>query len=146
MRKLLALWVVVYASMAMAVDVPTNKVLLRGLDKTIGRSKTFTARVGEPVQFGELTIVVDKCLKRPIDEAPENTAFLTVEESETGTEVFQGWMFSSNPALSAMEHPVYDVWVLECQNSDSSSVLIPTVASDIEVKSLDEADLSQIDD
>ena len=145
MKKLVALLMVVYAGVAMAADIPTDRVLLRGLDKTTGRAKTFTVRVGKPEQFGELTIAVDKCLKRPVDEAPENTAFLTIEETETGTNAFQGWMFSSNPALSAMEHPVYDIWVLECQDS-SSDHKIAAVNSNIEMETLDEEELAAIDD
>ena len=146
MHKLWAVLVMCWISGAMAADLPTDSALLRGLDKTTGRVKTFTAKVGQAVSFGELNIVVDKCLKRPIDEAPENTAFLTIEEAETGTAVFQGWMFSSNPALSAMEHPVYDVWVLECVDASEHNAPVQTVRSNIVVESLDEPDLSEIDD
>ena len=102
--------------------------------------------MGKAASFGELTIVVDKCLRRPIDEAPENTAFLTVEETETGKAVFQGWMFSSDPALSAMEHPVYDIWVLECTDSETKVVPIQTVDSNIVTETLDEQELAEIED
>ena len=58
---------------------------------------------------------MEKCLKKPPEETPENAAFLTVvDEDSPEKPVFHGWMFSSNPALSAMEHPVYDIWVVEC--------------------------------
>ena len=146
MYKILAFVMMCWTGVALAADIPTDSALLRGLDKTTGRVKTFTAKVGQAVTFGELTVVVDKCLKRPIDEAPENTAFLTVEETESGTPAFQGWMFSSNPALSAMEHPVYDIWVLECTDSSNKSMPIQTVDSNIVVESLDEQALSEIDD
>ena len=146
MYKIWALLVVLWAGIATAADVPTGSALLRGLDKTTGRVKTFTAQVGKPISFGELTIVVDKCLKRPVDEAPENTAFLTIAETETGNSVFQGWMFSSNPALSAMDHAVYDVWVLECLDSTDRSVPVQTVHSNIVEETLDEPDLTEIDD
>ena len=146
MYKLLALMMVGWAGVALAADIPTDSAILRGLDKTTGRARTFTAKVGKAASFGELTIVVDKCLKRPIDEAPENTAFLTVEETETGKSVFQGWMFSSNPALSAMEHPVYDIWVLECSDSESKVMPIQTLESNIVTETLDEQELAEIDD
>ncbi|MBP5344308.1 MAG: DUF2155 domain-containing protein [Alphaproteobacteria bacterium] len=146
MYRLLILFLLGWTVNASAADIPTDSVLLRGLDKTTGRVKTFEAKVGKATSFGELTIVVDKCLKRPVDEAPENTAFLTVEETETGNSVFQGWMFSSNPALSAMEHPVYDVWVLECEDSASKIAPIQTVASNITTETLDEQTLAEIDD
>lgn len=100
-----------------AADIETSQVLLRGVDKVTGRTSTMVADVGEASLFGNLTILVQKCLKKPPEETPENAAFLTIEETNReGTQdtVFNGWMFSSNPALSAMEHPIYDIWVLEC--------------------------------
>ena len=53
----------------------------------------------------------------PPTEAPENAAFLEIRDvgpAGDGSVVFSGWMFASSPALSALEHPVYDVWVVEC--------------------------------
>ena len=62
-----------------------------------------------------LSVFVEKCLKKPPEETPENAAFLTIIDDDNSEKpVFHGWMFSSNPALSAMEHPVYDIWVVEC--------------------------------
>jgi len=146
MYRLLYFLIVGWIGVAFAADIPTDSAVLRGLDKTTGRVKTFDARVGKAASFGELTIVVDKCLKRPIDEAPENTAFLTIEETGTGKSVFQGWMFSSNPALSAMEHPVYDIWVLECSDSESKVAPIQTIESNIVTETLDEQELAEIED
>ncbi|MBF0307776.1 MAG: DUF2155 domain-containing protein, partial [Alphaproteobacteria bacterium] len=54
------------------------------------------------------------------EETPEAAAFLDVWEIRPGqpaTDLFRGWMFASSPALSAMEHPVYDIWVLDCRDS-----------------------------
>lgn len=99
---------------AMATDYPTDAVLLQALDKTTGRTSFLTVKVGQPYELGDLVISVQKCMKRPQDETPENTVFLTVMEKEE--EIFKGWMFSSNPALSAMDHPVYDIWVVECKD------------------------------
>lgn len=104
---------------ALATDIPTKNIVLRGVDKVTGRMSTMQAAVGDAVSFGDLKIVADKCLTRPPEETPENTAYLEITEKlKDGSfkEVFNGWMFSSNPALSAMEHPVYDVWVLSCNN------------------------------
>jgi hypothetical protein len=92
--------------------------LLQGLDKTSARVSQFDAAIGQPVQFGDLSIVVRACKKNPPDERPENAAFLQIYEvhaSGPQTRVFSGWMFSSSPALSALEDPIYDVNVLECK-------------------------------
>ncbi len=67
-------------------------------------------------------IDVIRCYTRPPEETPENSAYLNIVENLNDgkkQEVFSGWMFSSNPALSAMEHPVYDVWVIGCKNDES---------------------------
>ncbi|HVC52101.1 MAG TPA: DUF2155 domain-containing protein [Stellaceae bacterium] len=92
--------------------------LLQGLDKTTARVSQFETALDKPVQFGDLSIVVRACEKNPPDERPENAAFLQIFELHPGqpqTRVFSGWMFSSSPALSALEDPIYDVNVLECK-------------------------------
>jgi hypothetical protein len=94
--------------------------VLQTLDKVTGRVRVLEAPVGEPVQFGPLTIVVRACRKRAPEEPPETAAFLEIVERKTGetaVELFKGWMFASSPAVSALEHPVYDVWLVACRTS-----------------------------
>ena len=58
------------------------------------------------------------------EETPESAAFIDVWEvrpGEAAASMFRGWMFASSPALNALEHPVYDVWVLGCENIISNS-------------------------
>ena len=104
-----------------ATDLPSSHAVLRLMDKVTGRVTKLNVQVGENLEFGKLNILVKKCFTRPPEEAPENKVFLTVfettlKEEETQMQlIFNGWMFSSNPALSSMEHPVYDIWVLKCQ-------------------------------
>ncbi len=93
------------------------RVKLQSLDKVTARTMTFEADVGSTLRFGPLYIRVQKCKKTPPMEKPESAAFLQIWEVDPGAEpewVFSGWMFSSSPALSAMDHPIYDVWVLDC--------------------------------
>ena len=102
-------------------ELPMDTAILRGVDKITGRVSTMQAKVGQQINFGHLTIGVEKCYTRSPEETPENSAFLTITETKTdGTvaESFTGWMFSSNPALSAMEHAGYDVWVIGCKNAN----------------------------
>ncbi|MCG8692278.1 MAG: DUF2155 domain-containing protein [Minwuiales bacterium] len=95
-----------------------NRVsMLRGLDKVTGRISTFEAPVNQAVRFGALEIIVRHCMKRPPEEPPETSAFLEISEIKPDDEpvlLFSGWMFASSPALSALEHAVYDVWVIDC--------------------------------
>jgi hypothetical protein len=93
--------------------------VLQGLDKVTARISTLKARVGDSVRFGTLDIIVHHCDKRPPEETPESAAFLDIAEIRPATAavtLFRGWMFASSPAISALEHPVYDVWVIDCSN------------------------------
>jgi hypothetical protein len=97
--------------------------VLEGLDKITARISKFEAPVGAPVQFGTLAIRVRDCEKSPPEETPESAAFVEIDETRTGevrTRVFSGWMFASSPALSALEHPVYDVVLLDCKAASGS--------------------------
>jgi len=97
--------------------------LLQGLDKITARVSKFEAPVGAPVRFGTLSIRVRDCEKNTPEETPENAAFLEIDELRPGearTRVFSGWMFASSPALSALEHPVYDVNLLDCRAASGS--------------------------
>ena len=67
-----------------------------------------------------LEITVERCAKAPPEETPESAAFLVIRDikpEQPPVELFRGWMMASSPALSALEHPVYDVWVKDCRNA-----------------------------
>jgi len=91
--------------------------LLQGLDKVTARVWTFEAPVNQTLAFGTLRITVRSCRQTPPIEPPESAVFLEVNEEKPGeaaVALYSGWMFASSPALSALEHPVYDVWVVGC--------------------------------
>ena len=96
-----------------------QEVVLQGLDKETARILSFGGRVGETVRFRTLDIAIRRCQRTPPDEPPERAAFLQIYDvdPDTGkrTMAFSGWMFKSKPALSAMDHPIYDVWVKDCK-------------------------------
>jgi hypothetical protein len=91
--------------------------VLRALDKTSGQTKDFEMRAGATVSIGNLKIVMSEC--RYPRGNPSGNAYAALEVSETGKEgvVFSGWMIASAPAVSAMEHPRYDVWIMRCITS-----------------------------
>lgn len=100
-----------------------NVAVLQALDKVTARVSTFDAPVNATIKFGTLEIITRTCDKRPPEETPESSAFLDIWEARPGeavVSVYRGWMFASSPALAAMEHPVYDVWVLDCKNASSA--------------------------
>lgn len=101
---------------------PRQVAVLQGLDKITARISTFDAPLGDLVTFGSLSIRVHACHKRPPEEPPESAAFLEVIDDRPDSDpipVFSGWMFASSPALSALEHAVYDVWVLDCKSVEA---------------------------
>lgn len=121
MLRLAAAVVLIGAAPAAAED--GRVAVLQGLDKITARISTFDAPVGRPVRFGTLRIVSRHCRKRPPEEPPETTVFLEIDEMRrTGpaARLFSGWMFASSPALASLEHPVYDVWVVDCRTASTS--------------------------
>jgi hypothetical protein len=91
---------------------------MQGLDKITARVSQFNAPVGQTVRFGKLSVIVRECRRSPPEERPENAAFVEIYEDRPGEareRLFSGWMFSSSPALSALEHAVYDVNLLACR-------------------------------
>jgi hypothetical protein len=98
--------------------------VLQGLDKITARISTIVAPIGTTVTFGTLQITVGICRKHPPEDPPETAAFLEITEARRGeapARLFSGWMFASSPALNALEHPVYDVWVIDCRTSAPDS-------------------------
>ena len=90
-----------------------SRVTLRALDKMLGRPTDIDLAVGETVLFGRLAIRALEC--RYPDDDPASDAYAHLEILDpAGQPIFDGWMIASSPALSALEHPRYDVWVLRC--------------------------------
>jgi hypothetical protein len=94
-----------------------NAVELKGLNKVTARSTKLTANFGTVMRFGNLEIIPHRCVERTQRGLPDHAALLEIWELKpdaSPARLFQGWMFSSNQAVSAVEHPVYDVWVVKC--------------------------------
>ncbi|PJF08278.1 DUF2155 domain-containing protein [Pseudorhodobacter sp. MZDSW-24AT] len=89
---------------------------LRFLDKVTGRVADLSMSRGETVQLGRLTVLLDECRFPRDNPAADAQAHLTVVETEAAQTMFSGWMLASSPALSAMDHPRYDIWVLSCDS------------------------------
>ena len=121
----MALWATT-ASPVMADEpdwIQRPVVVLQGLDKVTARISTVTAPVGQTVSFGTLKISPRTCQEHPPTLAPESAAFLEIDDQppdELPNRVFTGWMFASSPGLNALEHPVYDVWVLSCSSETTA--------------------------
>lgn len=89
-----------------------------GLDKITGRITSFDVYIGETVQFGALQVTPRACFNRDEKEAQRVDAFVEVDEITLDRKIkriFTGWMFAESPALNAIEHPIFDVWLKECK-------------------------------
>lgn len=103
-------------------DIEHQVAILQGLDKITARISPIYATLGLPTYFGSLEIVVRTCRETPPTEPPESAVFMEIRELPPQADrdrepevLFSGWMFASSPAVSALEHAVYDVWVVDCE-------------------------------
>lgn len=87
---------------------------LRFLDKLTSETGDVSLGAGQSAKFGRLVVRLDSCRYPTGNPASDAEAHLTITEETTGSELFNGWMLASSPALSALDHPRYDVWVLSC--------------------------------
>jgi len=97
-----------------AVEAPAGAVL-RGLDRISGRTTDIDVSPGTPVIYERLEIDLDMCKYPKGQEAVEAFAYLRIRDIRENEPAFEGWMFGSSPALSALDHPRYDVWVINCK-------------------------------
>jgi hypothetical protein len=105
-------------------DRPTEQrisnptAVFSGLDKITGRIFPFEAAMDETVQFGALQVTPRACYTRPPTEPQNTTGFVVVDEITLDSKVrriFTGWMFAASPGLNAVEHAIYDVWLVDCK-------------------------------
>jgi hypothetical protein len=84
------------------------------LDKIDAQSTDLTVKVGSAVQYRSLTIAVRACDASTKDEKTDATAFLDITDSHPDEPSFHGWMLKSDPSVSMLQHPIYDVRVIGC--------------------------------
>ena len=117
------------STFSFAAEIETNSALMQSMDKVTGRVSKITVPVNSKISYGDFSLVLRACKKRPAEETPENFAFVDVTDKSFGKDeynIFRGWMLSSAPGINSIEHPIYDVWLLECVDSDISNVSLLT--------------------
>ena len=90
------------------------------LDKITARIEKIELSLSDEEVLGSLTIILKSCQNRPPDYLPESAAYVEIYDKlnknyEKGILIFSGWMFSSSPAISALEHPIYDIFLISCK-------------------------------
>lgn len=130
LNLLLSLSASLWSGSSLAQDVPVippsdteiamsanMSVQLRALDKITARISEISLTIGSEKAFGTLIIKARYCRSRPPQETPESFAYLEIDDVKVGGKrerIFEGWMLASSPAVSALEHPVYDIWTIGC--------------------------------
>ncbi len=88
---------------------------LTALDKVSAKTMPLAIAVGGHAAFGTLTIAVRACEVRPPELASDATAFVDVTDANPGAPQFHGWLVRSAPAVSALQHPLYDLRLAGCR-------------------------------
>jgi len=88
------------------------------LDKISSKNTLLKLKNGDLVSFKDLSIKSLKCKNSEFDDNPEITAYIQVTDLNNSNNdevfVFNGWMFSSSPSITPFDHPVYDIWLVNC--------------------------------
>ena len=99
-------------------DLKGSFTEIKILDKISSKNTLLKLKNGELTQFNDLLIKSLKCKNSEFDDNPEITAYIQVKDlsNDNNNEVFvfNGWIFSSSPSITPFDHPVYDVWLLNC--------------------------------
>ena len=131
MRGILAFLVLMATCTSVAAERISNPIaVFSGLDKITGLTTTFEAKIGEEKRFGGLFIKADACYTRDVTEEPRTTSFVEVVEIEpddSRKKIFSGWMFAESPGLSAVEHPIYDVWLTGCRDPNAPPPVVEQI-------------------
>ena len=95
-------------------------VNLKTLDKITAKTSDIKLVVGEKFLFGPLEIKVLKCQYSEVENIADTVAYLQVKDLSTKDNdqvfLFNGWTFKSSPTLQSIDHPIYDLWVMSCEN------------------------------
>ena len=104
-----------------AVTVNSCCAKLRALDTLSGRVVDVEMKAGQIFPLGSLRIHLRECRQNPVNPAVESYASLIVTQEGQEEPAFEGWMISSSPTLSAMDHQRYDVWLIRCTTTEPGS-------------------------
>ena len=110
---------------AQGVRIENTTAVFSALDKVTARISKIEIPLNETVKFGSLNVTPRVCYSRPATERPKTTSYVEIQEVQLdGNEqkIFSGWMFAESPALNAVEHPVFDVWLSDCKGGQEPEV------------------------
>ena len=98
--------------------IENKKAEIKILDKITTKVETFDIKVNDSINFNTLVIEIFACYRNPPEDIPENFVLLKIYDKIINSEdqaIYQGWMISSSPSITPLEHPIYDLWLVECK-------------------------------
>ena len=99
-------------------DMIGSKTDIKILDKISSKNELVILKNGEELVYKDLAIKSMKCTNSEFDDNPEIKAYIQVRDLTKNDNdkvyVFNGWMFSSSPSIAPFDHPVYDIWLVDC--------------------------------
>ncbi|MGI9477863.1 MAG: DUF2155 domain-containing protein [Hyphomicrobiaceae bacterium] len=111
---------------AQGVRIENTTAVFSALDKVTARISKIEIPLNETVKFGSLNVTPRVCYSRPATERPKTTSYVEIQEVQLdgkAQKIFSGWMFAESPALNAVEHPVFDVWLSDCKGGREPEVV-----------------------
>lgn len=113
---------------AAAQRLENGTAVFAALDKVTAKISKIPVPLNETRTFGTLRITPRACYSRAPTEPPKTSTFVEIDETQRNGKnkrIFTGWMFAESPGLNAVEHPVFDVWLTECQQPVRTSAAPP---------------------
>ena len=116
-NKKIFLFFFIFVSFIFYSNIVCSESILGALNKVSGKISKIKIEDNDQTNFGTLKIIVRACKKSLPEDPPENSANIQIWDMKIDKEdkkIFSGWMFSSSPSISTVNHAVYDVWVIDC--------------------------------
>ena len=107
------------ARAAWAQRIENTAAVFAALDKVTAKISRLEVPLNQTASFGALKLTPRVCYTRAPTEPPKTTSFVEVDEVMLDSKerrIFTGWMFADSPGLNAVEHPVFDVWLIDCSH------------------------------
>lgn len=125
-----------FASPSFSAEETSDKtpgVVIQILNKTNANAEKIGLPLKREVDYSNLTIIAHRCWQAPLDQKPESKALIEVleksqnrkddeKDSPKKKRIFLGWMFASSPSISSLEHPIYDITVINCKEVELKNV------------------------
>ena len=115
---LILIFFLIFLSINYSIANSIGLIKLKVLDKVSSKNTELEFKIGDTIEYKNLQIKALKCKNSEFDDDPEITAYLQVIDLNKSNNdevfVFNGWSFASSPSINPFDHPVYDLWIIEC--------------------------------